>query len=43
VTAGYAMLIEGLCDLGEGRIAAMDAAGIHVQVSTPSGHSAHRP
>jgi predicted TIM-barrel fold metal-dependent hydrolase len=32
VTAGYAMLIEGLCDLGEGRIAAMDAAGIDVQV-----------
>jgi predicted TIM-barrel fold metal-dependent hydrolase len=32
VAAGYAKLIEGLCDLGEGRIAAMDAAGIDVQV-----------
>ena len=32
VAAGYAKLIEGLCDLGEGRVAAMDAAGIDVQV-----------
>jgi len=32
VAAGYAKLIEQLCDLGEGRIAAMDAAGIDVQV-----------
>jgi len=32
VAAGYAKLIEGLCDLDDGRIAAMDAAGIDVQV-----------
>ena len=32
VAAGYATLIEQLCDLGDGRIAAMDAAGIDVQV-----------
>jgi predicted TIM-barrel fold metal-dependent hydrolase len=32
VAAGYATLIDGLCDLGEGRIAAMDAAGVDVQV-----------
>jgi hypothetical protein len=32
VAAGYEMLIEQLCDLGDGRIAAMDAAGIDVQV-----------
>jgi hypothetical protein len=32
VAAGYAKLIEGLCDLVEGRVAAMDAAGIDVQV-----------
>jgi uncharacterized protein len=32
VAAGYAKLIEQLCDLGEGRIAAMDAAGVDVQV-----------
>jgi uncharacterized protein len=32
VAAGYAKLIEQLCDFGEGRIAAMDAAGIEVQV-----------
>src|SRR5215203_5260235 len=32
VAAGYAKLIEQLCDLGEGRITAMDAAGIDVQV-----------
>jgi len=32
VAAGYAKLIEQLCDLDEGRIAAMDAAGIDVQV-----------
>jgi uncharacterized protein len=32
VAAGYEKLIEQLCDLGEGRIAAMDAAGIDVQV-----------
>ena len=32
VAAGYEKLIEELCDLGEGRIAAMDAAGIDVQV-----------
>src|SRR5215216_3943505 len=30
--AGFAKLIEELCDLDEGRIAAMDAAGIDVQV-----------
>ena len=32
VTAGYDKLIEQLCDLGKGRIAAMDAARIDVQV-----------
>ena len=32
VAAGYEKLIRGLCDLGEGRIAEMDAAGIDVQV-----------
>src|SRR5215204_7161492 len=32
VAAGYAKLIEQLCDLEEGRIADMDAAGIDVQV-----------
>src|SRR5215211_1267626 len=32
VAAGYEKLIEQLRDLGEGRIAAMDAAGIDVQV-----------
>ena len=32
VAAGYELLIEQLCDLGDGRIAAMDAAGIDVQV-----------
>ena len=32
VAAGYENLIEQLCDLGKGRIAAMDAAGIDVQV-----------
>ena len=32
VAAGYAKLIEQLCDLDDGRIAAMDAAGIDVQV-----------
>src|SRR5215213_2945574 len=32
VAMGYAKLIEQLCDLGDGRIAAMDAAGVDVQV-----------
>lgn len=32
VAAGYARLIDQLCDLGERRIADMDAAGIDVQV-----------
>src|SRR5918995_6996363 len=32
VVAGYEKLIELLCDLGEGRISAMDAAGIDMQV-----------
>jgi len=32
VAAGYSKLIEGLRDLGEGRISAMDAAGVDVQV-----------
>jgi uncharacterized protein len=32
VAAGYARLVEGLCDLGEGRVAAMDDAGVNVQV-----------
>ena len=32
VAAGYERLVEGLCDLGEGRVAAMDAAGVDVQV-----------
>jgi uncharacterized protein len=32
VAAGYEKLIEQLCDLSEGRISAMDAAGIDVQV-----------
>ena len=32
VAAGYKKLIEQLCDLGDGRISAMDAAGIDVQV-----------
>jgi uncharacterized protein len=32
VAAGLALLIDQLCDIGEGRIANMDAAGIDVQV-----------
>ena len=32
VAADFAKLIEQLCDLDDGRIAAMDAAGIDVQV-----------
>ena len=32
VAAGYGRLLEGLSDLGEGRIAAMDEAGVDVQV-----------
>jgi uncharacterized protein len=32
VAAGYAKLIEQLCELDEGRLAEMDAAGIDVQV-----------
>jgi uncharacterized protein len=32
VAAGYAKLIRALCEMGEGRIAEMDAAGIDVQV-----------
>src|SRR5215212_12100151 len=32
VAEGYEKLIEQLCDLGGGRISAMDAAGIDVQV-----------
>jgi len=32
VAAGYAKLIEQLCDLDDGRLAAMDAAAIDVQV-----------
>jgi predicted TIM-barrel fold metal-dependent hydrolase len=32
VAAGLAQLIEQLCDIGEGRIANMDAAGLDVQV-----------
>ena len=32
VTAGLTRLIEQLCDIGEGRIANMDAAGLDVQV-----------
>jgi len=32
VAAGYSRLLEGLSDLGEGRIAAMDGAGVDVQV-----------
>ena len=32
VAAGYARLVEGLCDLGDGRVAAMDAAGVDMQV-----------
>ena len=32
VVSGYEKLIDELCDLGEGRILAMDAAGIDVQV-----------
>lgn len=32
VAAGITHLIEQLCDLGQGRIAAMDAAGIDIQV-----------
>ena len=32
VAADYTKLIEELCDLGDGRIASMDAAGIDVQV-----------
>ena len=33
VAAGYDKLIEQLCDLGDGRISAMDAAGIDVVLS----------
>jgi uncharacterized protein len=32
VAAGYVRLVGELCDLGDGRIAAMDAAGVDVQV-----------
>jgi predicted TIM-barrel fold metal-dependent hydrolase len=32
VAAGYAKLVEGLRDLGEGRVAAMDKAGVDMQV-----------
>ena len=32
VAGGYTRLVEGLCDLGEARVAAMDAAGVDVQV-----------
>src|SRR5918993_4136166 len=32
VAVGYAKLIRALCDLGEDRIAGMDAAGVDVQV-----------
>jgi uncharacterized protein len=32
VAAGYAKLVEGLRDIGDGRVAEMDAAGIDVQV-----------
>jgi predicted TIM-barrel fold metal-dependent hydrolase len=32
VAAGYEVVIERLCDVGEGRVAEMDAAGIDVQV-----------
>ena len=32
VAAGYAKLIEELCDVGEGRVLAMDEAGVGVQV-----------
>jgi predicted TIM-barrel fold metal-dependent hydrolase len=32
VAAGFAWLIEALCDTGEGRVAAMDEAGVDVQV-----------
>jgi hypothetical protein len=32
VAAGLARLIEQLCDIGEGRIANMDAAGLDLQV-----------
>jgi uncharacterized protein len=32
VTAGLTRLIEQLCDIGEGRIANMDAAGLDAQV-----------
>ncbi len=32
VAAGYAKLVEDLCDLGEGRVTGMDAAGVDVQV-----------
>jgi uncharacterized protein len=32
VAAGYAKLIEQLCDLDDGRVAAMDAAGVDVQI-----------
>jgi predicted TIM-barrel fold metal-dependent hydrolase len=32
VASRYSMLIEQLCDVGQGRIAAMDAAGIDTQV-----------
>src|SRR5215207_7964492 len=32
VAAGFARLVEGLSDLGGGRVAAMDEAGVDVQV-----------
>ncbi len=32
VAAGYARLIDGLCDMGEGRISEMDGEGVDVQV-----------
>jgi predicted TIM-barrel fold metal-dependent hydrolase len=32
VATGFVRLVEALCDLGEGRVAAMDEAGVDVQV-----------
>jgi hypothetical protein len=42
VAAGYEKLIEQLCDLGGGRLSAMDAAGIVREVLAPSLKSGQR-
>ena len=42
VAAGFARLVEGLCDLGEGRVAAMYEAGVDTYLSQSSNTDASR-